>query len=414
LFLATAACLSGENLVAADVSPVTVKAPEEPVWTGERVRFVIELRTQGSFTGTAGFDLPELPGTLVMRVGSPVVGSEQVDGEDWFVQTHQFALFSQQNGRLEIPSFEVRFQRREGFTGPVEDVSAQTEPFGIEIRRPPGSEDIPFLITAETYEVEETWDPVPAPQAKVGDIFRRTVVQRADNMTGMALIPASTRAPEAVRVYPPKAETSDNTQRGAFEGERRETLTYRLLQPGVVELPALTYAWWNPKTETLQSKQLPAVTLEVAAVPGAATEEAKPTRRAWPWLLAGLGLVIAGFWWRRSIGALLKRVWRFLNPPERGVRRRLLGACRRSDVDAALAAWQEWTRINERPFRATPAFEEALVELQRQRYGAGDAGPWNGEAFAIAFGESRAQSAGAPSPREASALPELNRTRFGA
>jgi len=109
--------------------------------------FYVELRAPGSFAGTAGFDLPQLPGTLLMKIGNPVVGSQEIEGESWFVQTHEFALFSQRPGTLEVPPFSVRFASREGFTGPAKEMQAKAPSWKVDIRRPPGSDKIGFLIT---------------------------------------------------------------------------------------------------------------------------------------------------------------------------------------------------------------------------------------------------------------------------
>ncbi len=105
--------------VRAEVAPAAIRVPEAKAWTGQRVPFFVDLHARGSFAGAASFSLPEIPSTVILKVGNPVVSSQEIDGESWFVQAHEFALFSQQSGTLEIPGFEVRFGSRDGFTGPV-------------------------------------------------------------------------------------------------------------------------------------------------------------------------------------------------------------------------------------------------------------------------------------------------------
>ena len=108
----------------AEVAPVAVRVPNDKAWVGQRVPFYIEVRAPGSFAGTVSFHLPHLPGVLLLKIGSPVVGSEEREGQSWFLQTQEFALFSQRDGSLEVPSFPVRYACREGFVGPVQDVEA--------------------------------------------------------------------------------------------------------------------------------------------------------------------------------------------------------------------------------------------------------------------------------------------------
>ena len=223
------------SYVSAEVAPVTAFAPDAKAWVGQRLPFYIELRAPGSFAGTASFDLPQLPRTLLLKIGEPVVSSQQLEGETWFVQTHEFALFSQEPGTLKVPAISVRFSRRKGFTGPASDVKAKTPSITVDIQRPPGSGKHGFLVTTGSFDVTERWDPKPGP-ANVGVIFKRTIVQRAQQLPGMALAPAPTNSPDGIRAYPGVAVTNDKLARGEFLGERRETITY------------LVREHWNPNT----------------------------------------------------------------------------------------------------------------------------------------------------------------------
>lgn len=374
----------------AEVAPVDVSVSKEEAWTGEKVSIYVELRAKGSFSGSAAFDLPETPRSLLIKVGNPVVGSRKIEGESWFTQRHEFALFSQKTGAVEIPSFPVRFEARDGFTGPVREVVAKTDAISVTIKRPPGSERIPFLVTTTEFTVEESWDPVRGEGATVGDVFRRTIVQRAVNLTGMALLPTSTGAPDGVRVYPPRVETNDKTERGAFDGERRETLTYLLQEDGVVTLPELTYTWWNPKSETLQSKSLSAVTMQVAPVPVTEVLKSTGVSRSLPVWLAGLGLLCLVAWKYRGIESLIRRVWRWIDPPERVASRHLRRACRHDRVAPAAAAWNEWVSEAGPEFQPSPELRAAVVEMQSMIFGRETQGSWDGSNFLQMFARERA------------------------
>lgn len=392
----------------AEVASVTARMAAPKAWIGQRATLYIELRAPGSFVGTANFELPQIPGTLLMKVGNPVVLSRDIEGASWFVQTHEFALFSQKAGVLEVPAFPVTFSRLEGFVGAATEVKAKTPTLTIEIQRPPGSEPIGFLVTTESLEVTETWDSPPG-ASKVGAMFKRTIVQRAPNLTGMALAPAPTTAPEGIKVYPGKAETNDKLERGDFLGERRETITYLLQKSGTLSLPALRYVWWNPKTQTLDSKTLPAVTFEVAAPPAAPAPAATvAARRTWPWLLAAALVAGLGVWQRRRVAAWAARSWKHLDPPDRVAARRLLRACRRNAAAPAEAAWNAWRATQASEFRPGPKLGAAVLSLQRHFFGPAPAAPWRGEDLARAFSLHPAAANTSLSHEPASALPELN------
>jgi len=382
-------------------------APEARAWVGQRFSFYIDLRARGSFAGAASFDLPQIPRTLLMKIGEPVVGSQQIDGETWFVQTHEFALFSQKPGPLEVPPVTVRFARREDFTGPASDVQAQTSGFSVEIQRPPGSEAAGFLVTTESLDITESWEPAPGP-AEVGAIFKRTIIQRAPQLPGMALMPAPEVTPEGVRAYPGAPATNDRLARGEFLGERSETITYLLQKPGAIELPAINYLWWDPKSEKLQSKTLPAVRFEVAEPPSEVAEKSMFGHRAWPWLLSVVLVIGVGAWQWRSLAMWAKQYWRGLNPPDLVGARQLLRACRDNDAVAAGAAWSAWLSTQNANFRPGPELGAAILAMQRHLFGPEPLAGWRGNGLARAFRQHFARDKTHENREPVSALPSLN------
>lgn len=386
--------------------PATIQIPVTKVWTGQRAIFFVELRARGSFDGTPNFALPQLPRTLIMAAGRPVVSSEEHGGETWFVQRYEFALFSQQSGTLQLPAFTVHFSAHEGYTGPVHNFDATVPACQIEIERPPGSASLGFVVTTESLELTETWDPLPGP-VTAGAVFKRTIVQQADQLTGMALAPASQRAPEGVRVYAGQPEVTDNTERGAFRGTRRETLTYLMEQPGTVVLPEIKYFWWNPKALRLESKTLPAAMIEVAALP--VTETTPMGDAVWPWwLAASLALVLLTIWQKSRLTTLATRIRKKLNPPHRAAARALLRACRDNDAPATNAAWFHWLRVRPPGFESNPALQAELLRVQRHLFGPDPQRAWNGAALAQIFRKSLQSVSTAPRHGTPLILPGLN------
>lgn len=390
----------------AEVAPVSIRVPEPKAWTGQRLPFFVDLRARGSFGDAASFSLPRIPGSVVIKIGNPVVSSEQIEGESWFVQSHEFALFSQRTGVVEIPSFEVRFGARDGFVGPVKDIVAEVPAARVAIQRPPGSESNGFLITTDSLEIKETWEPAPG-RVEVGAVFKRTIAQRADQLTGMALAPAPTTAPKGVRVYPASPEVSDNTERGAFIGERSETLTYLIEQPGTHTLPEIRYVWWDPESGQLRSKTLPAVVIEATAPPTSVAGTSTPPP-PWAWLLAGMLLVAASAWQGRRISLMVQRLWRLMNPPDQVAARRLLRACRANDATLANAAWRAWCATQPAALSPGPSLQAAIVMMQRAVFGPRSPDSWCGQELASEFSAHLALGRDHTPGERASALPLLN------
>lgn len=400
--------LPSRGLVAAEVEPAQIQIKEQTWWVGQQVPFTVQLRAPGSFSGAAVFSLPEIPRVVIIKTGSPVVSSEEIEGKTWFVQTHDFALFSQQSGTVTIPEFTVRFSHKDGFTGPVHDQSAQVPAAQLKIERPPGSSAQDFLVTTDSFQLKERWDPQPG-ATEQGAVFHRTISQEADQVTGMALAPPPEAVPAGVRLYLGQPTVSDKTERGAFIGTRVDTLTYQLQEAGTWTLPAIRYQWWDPEKKAFGSQTLPAVTFEVkgTAVPvTAAPGEASP--KSIYIGLAVLSICIAViFWQQRRIRNGLRWIGQYWNSPERVAARKLLAGCRTNDPHATQSAWQIWMNCRGAESSISPELKAAVQELQSTLYGVHQSSDWQGARLAAAFrADQRADKKSGP--KKQSALPALN------
>ena len=99
-------------------------------WTGEQVTLDLDLKTPALSFAEVHFNLPEVPGALVLRTDSTTVKlSEQRAGETWQVLRYPITLFPQQAGTVAVPSFEVRFRTQNGFGS--ESVARELTRFGL-------------------------------------------------------------------------------------------------------------------------------------------------------------------------------------------------------------------------------------------------------------------------------------------
>ena len=162
---------------------------------------IVTLYSPGPFSGTASFDLPELPGTAIVKIGNPVVGSEEVDGESMISQRHEFRIYTQQSGQFVVPSFQVHFQGKKSFVGDSEPMEGSTPELTFLSKRPPGTESLGVVIATPTLESEQSWQPADQVSVDPGDVIERTITRRAVGTTAMMLPPATIDAPDGVRVY---------------------------------------------------------------------------------------------------------------------------------------------------------------------------------------------------------------------
>jgi hypothetical protein len=397
-----------------------------PVLVGERVTIRVELLTTTTFASAPVFELPTIPGALLLKIEDrPVLGTEQLDGDSYAVQRHELALFAMRPGVAQVPPFTVRFESPPRFGEQPVEHRLTTPALQVEAHLPARAENLPGVIATRELQVHQTWQPPPQ-KALPGDAFTRIVTLTAPDVPGMVFPPLPLTKVDGLAVYAKPPVVRDRVERGDFTGERIETVTYVCERTGRYTLPALVIPWWDLKNRTLMQVTLPAVTLEVDPGPvssaDAATHDVEASVSPWLWRVGGLVLLLAAagaaIWFKRD---MLLAAWE-----HRRARRhasdardfaRLLDACRASDAKAAYNALLRWLDSThhgpdaatiERFLASHPDAELRLhVEaLQESMLGRGT--PWDGAALADALRRARRQHVPQSPAGGEGRLPALN------
>jgi hypothetical protein len=131
-------------------------AQPRPVLVGERVPIMAELLTATTFASAPVFELPTMPGALMMQIEDrPVLGTEDIGGEGYTVQRHELALFAMRPSLIQVPSFTVRFESPAHFGEQPIEYRLTTPALQVEARMPPGAENLPGLIATRAAEPHE-------------------------------------------------------------------------------------------------------------------------------------------------------------------------------------------------------------------------------------------------------------------
>ncbi len=331
---------------------------KQPVLLGQKIAFHVDLLSATFFAGTPKFDLPHLSGVVLMKVDErPVVSTEQIAGDTYSVQRHQFVLFPQRPGTLTVPSLQVQFSVAAAFgKAPVEQ-TLTTDAFTLEVSTPPGTEGIAMLISTTELSVENQWSPRlgadNTAKLTVGDALTRQMTVRAADIPGMAFPSIPFPPQTGLGVYPKPPVVEDAMQRGEFTGQRVETVTYICEQPGTYTLPALTIPWFDVDDEQLKKVTLPAVTLEVAANPSIradaplldGSQQRLPTRSPWgARVVTSIVLAAAALCWRfRRLLTARLHVWRdHRSENEAAYFARVKTACQSHDPTMTYNALLRW------------------------------------------------------------------------
>ena len=385
-------------LSAAELARVEVIAPTtNTVWAGQRVTFAVELLVQGQFAGSPHFDVPDVPGAIILKPSErPLLGTREIEGESYTSQRHDFDLFVQRAGACSVPPFTVRFASRERFGLPVVEHELRTRLFKVEAKAPPGASPGEIIVSTTELTATESWTPKPV-GAKVGDAFTRRISMKAGGVPGMLLPALEHQRVEGFAVYPKPPEVRDRTERGELTGERVESVTYVCEHAGTFEIPELALRWWNPKESVWKERTFPAVAIEVAENPALAAaaslaSEPRPLRSMGVWLrwLAAVVTVSLIVLW--IVGPRLLRWWRNWRETraasEPAQFARLLQACGRGDAPATYRQLTVWLArfgratsdlSNRRPGDAGPPLVEQCLRLQQRLAGMNPR--WDGRAL---------------------------------
>lgn len=275
---------------AAPVQPVgkvrAALAGNEPIWAGQKATLRVDLLAPGYFADAAVFDLPRIPGLLLLPpAGSPSVGSEDVDGITYTVQQHEVSIISLQPGPVTVPPFEIRFNfkraplDKDSVSGAVKTPAVQ-----FTVKPVPGLPEGTAALTSADLAITESWKPEPPPtgtQVQTGSAFVRTLSWTASDLPGMAFPPLRAEKIRGLGIYPATPEVNDTYERGELHASRRDSVTYVCRTGGKFTIPAVTIKWWDPKTKELKETTFPARTIDVAAPP---VPPVPLTRQAADWI----------------------------------------------------------------------------------------------------------------------------------
>lgn len=331
---------------ASAVDVVLSKLEREEAWAGEGVPLIITLYSPGPFSGTASFDLPELPQTVFVKVGSPLVGSEEVDGESYITQRHEFNIYTQQSGEIVIPAFSIRFSGKKTFTSDPEPMEGSTQEMRFQSMRPPGTESMGVVISVSEMKIEQAWQPELTTEIDAGDVIQRTITRTADDTTAMMFPAVVASAPNGVRIYAQQPIVEDKTERGDATAYRSDTIKYQFQQAGTFTLADMTFIWWDPKQEELKHETLHGSTVNVIATESATESTAEASKDAptdWRVVVAVFVAICVVALLLRAPTARLISYWRIVrNRPESLTARELRYACDSNDTAAAYSALLAW------------------------------------------------------------------------
>jgi hypothetical protein len=237
----------------------------------------------------ADLELPDNSNFVVKQIGPDENGSVERNGRDYQVVTRRYLVFPLHSGRLtlegpvldaEIPVHQSRSPfgadpfgggMFSGFLRTVQPVRVHGNPIVLTVSpRPPGAVGS-YWLPARKVTLSAVWDPASL-TAHAGDPVTLDLDLQATGLTAAQLPDLSTLLtfPSGLEAYPDQAKLHDSSRNGQLIGSRDQTIALMINSPGRYTIPALTVRWWDTRTNQLRAATLPARTLTILPVPGAA------------------------------------------------------------------------------------------------------------------------------------------------
>ena len=220
-----------------------------------------------------------MPDTVIQLIGSPNQYEKLIDGVRYGVYEKRYVIFPQRSGPLEIPDILFRGEVTDGSSNFVfrnlntRRVTAFIDGITVDVKqRPAAAGNSPVWLPVSGLTLEDSWAP-DTEELQIGDSVVRTITMVAEGLDGAVLPPFGTTDLDGANTYPDPAEIDRTFVSGAIVGTRVETMTIVPTIDGNLEIPEIAIPWWNIDSDQLQITTIPAKTLTIGAIAGAAPAE---------------------------------------------------------------------------------------------------------------------------------------------
>ncbi len=308
LLLATAQVTQAETLEglldAGELEARAVVKTPAPHLQKAPIEIVVEVGTPHRFSRVIRVRDFTVPGTLVRRTTQSAFNeTRRRDGDSWNFQSLRFELHSERAGRLLIPTLTAFISVKTETNGVVEgEIKLPVPPLEIEV--PPGTEDLPSWVAANTFKVEETWEG-NLKTFEIGDAVTRVRRFTISGSPAMAIPASSPIKLAGVDVYHAPPLVDDEEVGGLLQGTREERVVFTFKGGGTHTIPDQRVHWFNLKTKAVEKIDFPGRVLEVSGVPvSEATSDPEPRGDATGLWYGGLAVlaVALGYLLFRWIG----------------------------------------------------------------------------------------------------------------
>ena len=399
---------------------------------GQQVLIDVDILVPDFFTSPPQFPLFDVPDAIVTLPDDRAQNMvETIDGVQYAGIRRTYAVIPETSGTFTLPPVVITL----GYSQDGKPVAGETALPAVRftVEAAPGGTAASPIFAARGLTIGQSFDRDPS-SLKAGDAIVRTITIFAENTQAMMIPAIPSAAAPGLKPYPASPKLADGVQaEDRTTGSTRiETITYIAEAEGTFEIPAVSYLWFDVKTQSSQLANLPATVVKVSksapATTGLAPQieqtDAK-TDRDWaskPALLIAAALVALAFATWLSVQAYpwMRRKWVALRQARQNSlhqkRKHLLASVRRDDPMTIYKCLDDWAKSagygTITHWAATTGDQDAAREtetLQRTLFGSFPDHPsLNRAALANAIRKAPKAVPSSHVHRHAGSLPELN------
>jgi len=304
-YLALLTVLFATAANSADTPTVSVEVSPESVTVGESIRLRVSVLGPTWFLQPPRFPSFEVTNAVVrLPPDSSFPLSQRVNGDTWTGVVRNYEVIPLIGGIFRMDGLVMQVTYADPETIKPVVMKLDVPPIAFTAVVPAGAEDLDPYIAGTGLQLRRELDG-ETDNLQAGDAL---VVQYSAELEGLPsmFIPDFVEMVDiaGVSVYTAEPRFSDDGV-----ATRTEELTFVFEAGGEFTIPGVSLEWWNMATTTVESANLPAISVNVTGPPVTTPPAVQAQRELHPWRIAAiLLLAVAAAWFLgRVLGITKKR-----------------------------------------------------------------------------------------------------------
>jgi hypothetical protein len=209
----------------------------------------------------------EIPNVLTQKVAETQF-QKVINGRNHLVVEIKFALFPQQEGKLDIPTLRMgaykvsNYSQFGGLPSRGKRLLRLTEEKTIDILPKPAQIPNNQWMPTSNLKINENWSDTSG-NLKVGEPVTRTITITTQGLTAAQILPLPEQQHNDYKLYPDQPRLEDAVGPRGVVGQRTETLAIVPNKTGALVMPPIEIKWWDTVNKQVQTSTLPSRTFNV-------------------------------------------------------------------------------------------------------------------------------------------------------